>query len=156
MIFKPRACILLSPMNVRKLFSCLCLLSALFSMGSLRKNEDPIAATTQTGPISLKQKNEETKGGVKGAPSPSMTFYRDQKILTNSPIKENNQEEIVEESRTAEEPAEEAVEEDDSWEVDTDTESKKDQGSEGKAVEKEDSWWSEDDSEPPPPDSQSG
>ena len=143
-------------MNTRKLFSYLCLLTALFSMGGLRQNQDPVAATAQTAPISLKQKIEETKDGVKGAPSPSMTFYKDQKILTNSPVKVSHEEDIVEESKAVEEPAGKAVEEDDSWEVDADAESKKDQGSSGKAVEKEDSWWSEDDSEQPPSDSQSG
>ncbi len=143
-------------MNMRKFFSCLCLLPALFSMGSLRKNEDPIAATAQTGPISLKQKLEETKDGVKGAPSPSMTFYRDQKILTNSPVKMNQQEDTVEENTALEEQLEEAAEEDDSWETDAEAEIKKDQGSAKKAVEMEDSWWSEDDSETPPSDTQSG
>lgn len=142
-------------MNVRKILSYLCLLPALASMASMRKNEDPIAATAQTAPISYQQKSEEDKDGIKGAPSPSMTFYPNQKFMTNSPVKENKKEEVVEENKASDDTEEQAVEEDDLWESDDNTELKKDQESSKKAVEEEDNWWAEDDSEKPSADSQS-
>lgn len=57
----------------------------LLSLGAIRKNEDPILRT-QTDPISYKQKQEETKDGVKGAPSPSFTYYSRNEFLTSSPM----------------------------------------------------------------------
>lgn len=137
-------------MNTPKLFTYLCLVTALFSIAGMKKNEDPVAVTAQTESISLKQKIEETKDGVKGAPTPSMTFYGSQKILTSSPIEEGSEEEA------AEAPAEEVFQEDDSWEMDPSIETEKNQESAEKAVEDEDSWWSEDESEAPPPEDQSG
>lgn len=126
---------------------------ALFSIGGMRKNEDPIAVTAQSESISLKQKVEETKDGVKGAPTPSMTFYGNQKILTSSPVEEESE---GEEETAVEAPAQEVFKEDDSWEMDPSTEPESNQESAGKAVEDEDSWWSEDESETPSSDAQSG
>lgn len=143
-------------MNLHKIFAYLCLPLALLSMASMRKTEDPVAATAQTSPISLQQKIEETKDGVKGAPSPSMTFYGNQKILTSSPLKEDKGDNtVMDESKPAEEAVGKAGNDDDSWEADNDISPKKDQESAKKAVEEGDSWWSEDDSEKPPSDTQS-
>jgi hypothetical protein len=113
-------------------FLLLFALAALVS-GSVRKKEDPVAATAQTGPISLKQKLEEEKDGVKGAPSPSMTFYGHNKFLTTPAVNDKAAEEGPEEL----DPAESG------WEPDFPA------GSEGNKIpiEEEDSWWSEGDEE---------
>lgn len=50
---------------------------------SIRKNEDPIART-QTDPIELKEKLDELKDGVKGAPAPSFKYYEKEAFLTNT------------------------------------------------------------------------
>ena len=106
---------------------------ALLSMGSLRKHEDFAAATNaQTGPISLQQKLEEEKDGVKGAPSPSMTFYPNAKFMTTPAVKdeinpapgdappeetaaENQAAAGFEEAEVGQERAKTAVEEQDAW-----------------------------------------
>ena len=106
---------------------------ALLSMGSLRKHEDVAAAThAQTAPISLQQKMEEEKDGVKGAPSPSMTFYPNGKFMTTPAVKDGAkpapgdappEETAVENQKTAgfenveevQERAKTAVEDEDTW-----------------------------------------
>lgn len=63
--------------------------------GSVRKKEDRIiAATGETGPISLKQKLEEEKDGVKGAPTPSMTFYGHNKFMTTPAVNDKAEPEV--------------------------------------------------------------
>ena len=106
-------------MNIRNFFAYLCLTVALFSIAGMRKNEDPIAATAQTSPISLKQKLEETKDGVKGAPSPSMTFYGSQPVLTGSPVKEEAKEDFVEEEEPSAPQEDKLFEEDEPGEVES-------------------------------------
>ena len=66
---------------------CFSILGVLFilNVGAIRKNEDPIART-QTDPISYKQKLEETKDGVKGAPSPSFKYYEKEAFMVKSPM----------------------------------------------------------------------
>lgn len=60
-------------------------LLVLFHLGAIRKDEDPILKT-QTDPISYKQKLEETKDGVKGAPAPSFTYYQKEEFLVKTPM----------------------------------------------------------------------
>ena len=67
-------------------FKGIMLVLALFSMGTIRKDQDPILKT-QTDPIALKQKLEETKDGVKGAPSPSFQYYTKEDFLARTPMK---------------------------------------------------------------------
>ena len=80
---------------------------ALLCTGSIRKNEDPVTGSTQTGPISLRQKMEEEKDGPKGAPSPSMTFYPNQQFLTTPPVGDQPE--------NSQETFETAVEDEDHW-----------------------------------------
>lgn len=122
---------------------------ALFSIAGVRKNEDPIASTAQTGAIPLKQKLEETKDGPKGAPSPSMSFYGNEEVLTGSPVKSETAEEIVEEKKPVEEEVQAEFEEEDAWETEAGLEDEINQESAENAVEDEDSWWTEDEAEPP-------
>ena len=131
---------------------------ALFSLASLRKNEDPIS-TSQTSAIPLKQKIEETKDGVKGAPSPSMSFYGSRQILTSSPVEQETGEEekpAAKDATAKEEQSPVVSQEEDSWETDSGQTPEKVQESTKKAVVDEDSWWSEEEPQAPPSDSQSG
>ena len=57
----------------------------LLSLGTIRQKEDPILRT-QTEPISYKQKTEEQKDGVKGAPSPSFNYYSRNGFLSDPPV----------------------------------------------------------------------
>jgi hypothetical protein len=61
------------------------LVCAFLNLATVRKRQDPIASA-QTGPISLQQKLEETKDGPKGAPSPSLQFYKGGSFLTKTPM----------------------------------------------------------------------
>lgn len=70
----------------------LMMLLALCQMGTIRRDEDPILKA-QTDPIELKQKLEETKDGVKGAPTPSFKYYEKEDFLTRSPMKSALEEE---------------------------------------------------------------
>lgn len=144
--------IFINTMIKRNLFSCLCLTLALFSVAGIRKNEDPIAKTAQTEAVSLKQRIEETKDGAKGAPSPSMAFYGDKQILTDSPVSEETffeDDKLPSATSQTDEasPEDEYFESDDAWEAedgfDGDFEEEKGQESTEKAVEDEDDWWSE-------------
>lgn len=74
-------------MKYIKTWLCLSFLGVLIflNLGAIRKNEDPIART-QTDPISYKQKREENKDGVKGAPKPSFKYYEKEEFLVNSPM----------------------------------------------------------------------
>ncbi len=107
---------------------------AWISMGSIRKTEDPVAATAQTGPISLQQKLEEEKDGKKGAPSPSMTFYGHRKFMTTPSVNDKKPEEVQEDIQKKGENGEDA-------EFETGQETPE------KAVEDDENWWSEGDEE---------
>lgn len=61
------------------------------NLAALRKNEDPIQ-DTQTDPITYKQKVEETKDGVKGAPAPSFKFYEKEQFLEKAPTATGSEE----------------------------------------------------------------
>ena len=75
-------------------FLGLILLMSLLQVGTIRKEEDPIKRT-QTEPILFKQKMEEQKDGVKGAPTPSFNYYGKEKFLIEPPYEgENESEEI--------------------------------------------------------------
>lgn len=71
-------------MHIRHIF-CILLSVSIFILhtGSIRKNEDPVART-QTDPIELKEKLDELKDGVKGAPAPSFKYYEKEAFLTNT------------------------------------------------------------------------
>ncbi len=60
--------------------------ASVLHFGAIRKNQDPVRRT-QTDPISLKQKQEETKDGIKGAPSPTFEYYEKEDFLTRIPMK---------------------------------------------------------------------
>lgn len=62
------------------------LIFAFLHLGAIRRDEDPILKS-QTDPIALKQKLEETKDGVKGAPTPSFKYYEKEDFLTRTPMK---------------------------------------------------------------------
>lgn len=53
-------------------------------LGTIRKEGAEIKKA-QTDPISLKQKIEETKDGVKGAPAPTFKFYEKETFLQVAP-----------------------------------------------------------------------
>ena len=57
----------------------------ILNAGTIRKENDPILRT-QTDPISYKQKLEETKDGIKGAPAPSFTYYEKEGFLVKTPM----------------------------------------------------------------------
>ncbi|HTL46652.1 MAG TPA: hypothetical protein VL688_01180 [Verrucomicrobiae bacterium] len=59
--------------------------SVVIDTGVIRKDFDPIK-NTQTDAISLKQKEEETKDGVKGPPTPSFKFYKRTDFLVKTPM----------------------------------------------------------------------
>lgn len=59
-------------------------LSAVLNLGTIRKKEDPILKT-QADPISIKQKIEEEKEGIKAAPIPSFKFYEKGRFFTEPP-----------------------------------------------------------------------
>ena len=71
------------------------------NIGTIRKNEDPILKT-QTDPISYKQKLEETKDGVKGAPTPSFSYYKKEAFLVKSPMGEEKIQEAAASKKTVE------------------------------------------------------
>ena len=100
-------------------------------MASIRKNEDP-AATAQTGPISLKQKLEEEKDGKKGAPSPPMTFYANNKFMVTPAVDKHF--DAAETAGAAKETGE-------------GLDPEKGQETPKTAVEDEENWWSEGDEE---------
>lgn len=121
---------------------------ALLCMGSIRKNEDPVVVTeAQTGAISYKQKAEEEKDGVKGAPAPSMTFYAHNKFMTASAVKDRK----TEEEESPEVPAKaentEAGFEEAPAAQDAGAAEKQAPAASPKAAEEEDNWWSQDDEE---------
>lgn len=58
---------------------------AAFQMAAVLRSDNPVKRT-QTDAISLKAKLEETKDGIKGAPSPSMQFYGKSEFLLDSPV----------------------------------------------------------------------
>ena len=58
---------------------------ASINLGTVRKKEDPILHT-QTNPIAYKDKMEEIKDGVKGAPSPSFKHYEKNEFLVDPSI----------------------------------------------------------------------
>jgi hypothetical protein len=117
-------------------------LLVLLHLGAIRKNEDPIAKT-QTDPISYKQKLEETKDGVKGAPTPSFKYYEKEEFLVKTPMETGLEEKKAAEAREAAEVSEVDFEEEseESFEVPED----EDLGEEtGEASEDEEEWWVED------------
>lgn len=67
-------------------------LALVLQIGTIRKDEN-IILKTQADPISLKQKTEETKDGVKGAPAPSFTFYEKETFLQAAPTQTQKEEE---------------------------------------------------------------
>ncbi len=69
----------------KNILAGLVLTAAFLNMGVIRKDEDAVLKT-QTDPISLKQKIEETKDGVKGAPTPTFRYYDREDFLTRSPM----------------------------------------------------------------------
>ena len=60
-------------------------------VGAIRKHRDAIQ-NTQSDAISLKQKLEETKDGVKGAPAPSFKFYKKADFQTKTPMETQSEE----------------------------------------------------------------
>lgn len=108
----------------------------------IKKNEGAVNKA-QTSPISLKQKLEETKDGVKGAPAPSMTFYPNAKFLTTSPVETKKAgEDSAEIDGLAEQfQPEEGLEKELGFEEEN---AEKDEAAASQEGE-EDGWWSEDD-----------
>ena len=79
---------------IKRLAFLIFLSSTVFlQMGLIRKDQDPIAMT-QTDPITYKQKVEETKDGVKGAPAPSFKYYEKEGFLTQSPVNPQGEETV--------------------------------------------------------------
>ena len=66
------------------------LFCALLQVATVLKKDDPIIKT-QTEPIAYKEKVEETKDGVKGAPSPSYKHYPQDGFVTQETV-ENEKE----------------------------------------------------------------
>ena len=96
--------------------------------GTVRKEEDPIRQT-QTDPILYKQKVEEEKDGVKGAPMPTYNYYGKDKdrFLIDPPIDQKKEEEkeiapVVDDSevelQAEDTESEESEESEDWWESD--------------------------------------
>ncbi|MBI3317407.1 MAG: hypothetical protein HYZ85_05350 [Candidatus Omnitrophica bacterium] len=70
-------------------------------LSAVLKKDDPVVKT-QTDPISMREKMEEIKGGVKSAPSPSHKHYSGEDFFTESAVgqkevkaSESSQEEAV-------------------------------------------------------------
>ena len=76
---------------LKHLLILLLILIGLSSIATIRKDEDPVRKT-QTDPILYKQKMEEQKDGVKGAPSPSFKFYNREGFLADSPVDQKKEE----------------------------------------------------------------
>jgi hypothetical protein len=107
--------------------------------GAIRKNDDPIVKT-QTDPISLKDKLEETKDGVKGAPTPSFAYYGKEKFLVKTAVQEEEDaEKSVEVSKTAVEVSEVDFEEEEL--------AAEDLIAEESSGEEEEEWWVEEEAE---------
>jgi hypothetical protein len=60
-------------------------------IAAIRREEDPVLKT-QTEPILYKQKVEEEKDGVKGAPTPSFRYYEKPQFLSEAPIDQKKEE----------------------------------------------------------------
>ena len=69
---------------------CVC---ACLSIAAIRKKDDPVL-DTQTNPIAHKQKVEEVKDGIKGAPTPSFDHFPDEKFHLDPPIDKEDKENL--------------------------------------------------------------
>lgn len=76
----------------KSIFAVFLGLAVVLQIGTIRKDEN-IILKTQADPISLEQKTEETKDGVKGAPAPSFTFYEKETFLQAAPTQTQKEEE---------------------------------------------------------------
>lgn len=63
----------------------------LLNSGTIRRKPDPVVKT-QTDPISYKQKMEETKDGVKGAPLPSFKLFPKENFMADPSVGEAQEE----------------------------------------------------------------
>lgn len=68
--------------------SVLVLMLSFLNTGATLKNDNKynVIAKTQTDPITHKEKTEELKEGVKGAPTPSFQYYGSEQVLSRPPI----------------------------------------------------------------------
>ncbi len=88
----------MKPLSLKScLLLTLCL--ACCNLGVMLNKDDPVAKT-RTDPISWKAKQEEIKDGVKGAPMPSLEYYKRQKFLVDDPY-EKEQERLAPHKQTA-------------------------------------------------------
>jgi hypothetical protein len=110
----------------------------LLNVGAIRKNEDPISRT-QTDPISYKKKLEETKDGVKGAPTPSFRYYEKEEFLVKSATQTPGEENAVKKPAGTAEVSEVDFEEDEGLSGEENLEV------EEPAEDEDEDWWVEDD-----------